>query len=180
MERGRKKEDEAAYKNTSRIMCVSDNNIVIPVSGSSSEGKGRNPGLGRGSLFSIIDDEFSRCMQLVGGGLTTHAKVAWQDMLGLKKTGIKGTVLLVCVPLVGRDACLAVAMDGGMEAVAEMRAWRACGSDDRTLASRKAAAARRPRTGCARCRRASRWAQGWRGAGQQRRQVGKVWLSKSY
>jgi hypothetical protein len=73
---GRKKEDEAAYKNTSRIMCVSDNNIVIPVSGSSSEGKGRNPGLGRGSLFSIIDDEFSRCMQLVGGGFTTHAKVA--------------------------------------------------------------------------------------------------------
>jgi hypothetical protein len=39
-------------------------------------------------------------------------------MLGLKKTGIKGTVLLVCVPLVGRDACLAVAMDGGVEAVA--------------------------------------------------------------
>lgn len=48
------------YKRGSRLYCVSDNNIVIPVSGSSSEGKGRNPGLGRGSLFSIIDDEFSR------------------------------------------------------------------------------------------------------------------------
>jgi len=71
----------------SGISCVSDNNIVIPVSGSSSEGKGRYPGLGRGSLFSIIDDEFSRCMQWLGGGGLAHTcqNAGWAVHFGARK-----------------------------------------------------------------------------------------------
>lgn len=73
--------------------CVSDNNIVIPVGGSSSEGKGLNPGLGRGSLFSIIDDEFSRCMHEAAvrwEALHTQVqkgKLAWQDTWGWTRQG---------------------------------------------------------------------------------------------
>jgi len=79
----------------SGISCVSDNNIVIPVSGSSSEAKVVTQASVEGACFRSLTTSFlDACNGWEEEDSHTHAKTrGGQYTSGLERTGIKGTSL---------------------------------------------------------------------------------------